>query len=298
MKLPGHGRFSYSPIISRPDFTWPGGKRLAVYIALVEEHFAFGRPSGQLIAEANPQPDQRAYSWHDYGNRVGFWRMMDILDELGAPACHTINTAVIDYAPQMVDAMVARGDEIVGHGRTNSERHGQLFEADERSRLEEIRDAIIAYTGTAPKGYVGPGLSESLVTPDLLQETGYKYTMEWPFDDQPTWMKTRSGRLMAVPYSLDLQDGIQVLQHHHTGATFADMLIDAFEEFLRQSEKYSSVWSIPLHPMTMGQIHRIGHLRRALTHIFKHPQADRVWFTRPGEIYDYSAALPAGIVPE
>ena len=116
---------AYSPITERKDYSWPDGKRLAVYLGLNIEHFAFGAGDGHLLTVAGTPPDPRTFAWRDYGNRVGVWRCLELFDELNLPAAHLINTTVFDYAPQIVDALKARGDEFIGHGRTNAERHGQ-----------------------------------------------------------------------------------------------------------------------------------------------------------------------------
>jgi allantoinase len=294
MKLPHHDRYAYSPINARRNFDWPGGKRLAVYIAVNVEHFAFGRGIGHQISVQNHAPDHRAYCWRDYGNRVGIWRLLDTLDALQFPACHLMNSAILDYAPAIAEAVVGRGDEIVGHGRTNAERQGEMWEEDEARLIREARDAITARTGQRPRGWMGPWLSQSNETPDLLQEAGFDFLMDWPCDDQPIWLKTRQGRLMAVPYGIDLNDATQMLFHHHTAHAYGDMLIDRFEEMLVQSEKQPLVCAIPVHPMIVGQPHRLPHLRRALTHI--RDRGEKVWFTRPGEIYDHCASLPEGMI--
>jgi peptidoglycan/xylan/chitin deacetylase (PgdA/CDA1 family) len=295
MKIPDHGRFAYSPIGERQTYNWPGGARLAVYIAINVERFAFAKGIGHLISVENQPPDQRGHAWRDYGNRVGIWRMLDMLDMLDLPACHLINSSIFEYAPSVPKAIMARGDEFVGHGRTNAERQGQMWEDDERRLIEEARDIIAHETGRSPRGWMGPWISESFVTPDLLQEAGYTFIMDWPCDDQPFWMATRNGRIMSVPYSIDLNDATQQIHHHHAPQAYGDMLIDRFDEMKRQSRKQPLVCPIPLHPMLTGQPQRILHLRRALKHM--RDNSDGVWFTRPGEIYDHCAALAEGIVP-
>jgi allantoinase len=295
MKIPDHGRFAYSPIGERRTYDWPGGARLALYIAINVERFAFAKGIGHLISVENQPPDQRGHAWRDYGNRVGIWRMLDMLDELDLPACHLINSSIFEYAPSIPKAIMARGDEFVGHGRTNAERQGQMWEDDERRLIEEARDIIAHETGRSPRGWMGPWISESFVTPDLLQEAGYTFIMDWPCDDQPFWMATRNGRIMSVPYSIDLNDATQQIHHHHTPQAYGDMLIDRFDEMKRQSRKQPLVCPIPLYPMLTGQPQRILHLRRALKHM--RDNSDGVWFTRPGEIYDHCAALAEGIVP-
>jgi allantoinase len=294
MKIPTHGRYAYSPIKSRKPYSWPGGKRLAVYLAVNIEHFAFGKGSGHLISAENHPPDHRAYCWRDYGSRVGIWRLLDVLDALGMPACHLMNTTILDYAPQIAEAVRARGDEIVGHGRTNSERQGLMWEEDELRLIQEVRDTFVSRVGKAPRGWMGPWLSQSYETPDLLQESGFTFLMDWPFDDQPIWMKTRCGRIMAMPYGIDLNDATQILHHHQTACAYGDMLIDRFNEMLELSKAQPLVCGIPVHPMLVGQPHRLPHLRRALQHMKAH--ADHVWFTRPGEIFDHCDSLLAGMV--
>jgi peptidoglycan/xylan/chitin deacetylase (PgdA/CDA1 family) len=294
MKIPHHNRYDYSSIRDRRDFSWPAGKRLAVYIAVNVEHFAFGAPIGHQISAQNHAPDHRAFCWRDYGNRVGFWRLLDTLDALEFPACHLMNSTMFDYAPEIGKAAVGRGDEIVGHGRTNSERQGELWEEDEARLIGEARDVLEARTGKRPRGWMGPWLSQSHHTPDLLQEAGFEFLMDWPCDDQPIWLRTRAGRMMAVPYGIDLNDATQMLFHHHTAQAYGDMLIDRFDEMLRQAKDQPLVCAIPVHPMIVGQPHRLPHLRRALTHIHSH--REDVWLTRPGEIYDYCASLPDGTI--
>ena len=297
MELPQHGRYDYSPIIERPDYSWPDGKRLAFFFAVNIEHFAFGEGRGHTPTSAGPQPDQRNYAWRDYGLRVGIWRIFDLLDELGLPACHLLNTTVFDYAPQIVEKCMARGDEFVGHGRTNSEAQGEFDEAGEAALIGEATDLIKTHTGKPPGGWMGPWISESLVTPDLLKEAGYRYIMDWPCDDQPFWMRTRSGPLLSVPYPIETNDSPAMLNRRHTPQEFAQMAVDQFEQMLKDSEKQPLVCGLSTHTFVIGQPFRLPYLRQALEHIVNHPEADKVWFTRPGDIARHAANLPAGIVP-
>src|SRR4249919_2155051 len=135
MPIRTHDRYPYSPISSRPVYDWPGGKRLAVYIGLNLEHFSFGEGLGAELAPGGPQPDILNYAWRDYGNRVGAWYMLDAFDALQLPMAALVNSHLYDYAPGLVAACRARGDEIVGHGRTNAERQGTLDEVAERALI-------------------------------------------------------------------------------------------------------------------------------------------------------------------
>ncbi len=293
MKLRYHDRYPYSPIHERPDYSWPDGKRLAVHVSLNIEHFIFGG-SGHFPVSAGHPPDHKNYAWREYGVRVGIWRIFDLLDELKLPAGHLINTECYGRYPQILERIRRRGDEIVGHGRTNSERQGELLEDDEARLIRECTEAIARNEGAPPKGWMGPWISESNVTVDLLREAGYTYCMDWPCDDQPIWLKTRSGPLLSVPYPIELNDAPSQLNRHDPPWWFADMLIDQFEEMLQQSRQRPLVMGISLHTFIMGQPFRMRHLRRALEHMANHAQADRVWFTRPGEIADHCLSLPEG----
>jgi peptidoglycan/xylan/chitin deacetylase (PgdA/CDA1 family) len=297
LRLPHHGRYEYSAINRRPNYSWPQGKRLAVHVALNIEHFAYAAGIGHSMTAELPQPDPRTFCWRDYGNRVGFWRLMDVFDELNLPTSCLINSTVFDYAPEIVKRICARKDEIIGHGRTNAERQGQMWEADEARFIAEVRDAIVKHSGQQPGGWMGPWMSQSAVTPDLLHEAGFKFIMDWPCDDQPIWLKTRKGRIMSVPYSIEINDSPQILVRHHTAEQFEHMIIDQFDEMIDQSEKQPLVCGIALHTMICGEPYRVRAVRRALKHIVEHPKRDKVWFTRPGEIYAFCASLPAGTVP-
>jgi peptidoglycan/xylan/chitin deacetylase (PgdA/CDA1 family) len=297
VKLPHHDRYAYSPITERVDYSWPEGKRLALYFGVNVEHFAFARGMHHAISREGPPPDPRTFSWLDYGNRVGFWRLLELLDSFSLPACHLVNTSVFDYAPQIPKAIAARGDEVIGHGRTNAERQGQWWEEDERRVLAGIRDDIARVLGTPPRGWMSPWMSQSDVTPDLLDELGFRFLMDWPFDDQPIWLRTRGGRLMSVPYPLEINDSTQIVVRQQTGRDFADSVIDQFEELLERSTDQPLVCGIALHTTMVGQPHRLRALRRALTQILEHRDFGKVWVTRPGAIYDHCAALPEGTLP-
>ena len=169
-----------------------------------------------------------------------------------------------------------------------------MWEADEKRFLEEVRDAIEKASGKRPRGWMAPWMSSSHHTPDLLKEVGFDFLMDWPADDQPLWMKTRSGPMMSVPYPIEINDSPQILVRHHTPEQFRDFIVGQFEELLRQSAKQPLVCGIALHTMIVGQPYRLRMLREALQHIVNHPQKDKVWFTRPSAIYDHCAALPKG----
>jgi len=242
-------------------------------------------------------PDQRAYSWREYGNRIGFWRLLELFDELKLPAAHLVNSYLYDTHPAIIEAIRKRGDEVVGHGRTNSEKPGILKEADEKTLIKEATAAITRYEGRAPAGWMTPMMMQSTVTPDLLKEAGYRYMMDWPCDDQPYWLRTRAGPLLYIPYPVETNDFGTTLQLHHGPVQFMDTVVRQFEEMIEQSARQPLVFALSLHTMIMGQPHRLRALRDGLRRILAHPRFDRVWLTRPGEIAAYCESLPAGTVP-
>lgn len=328
--LPGHGRFAYSAIAERPPSRWPNGARLAIYIGMNLEHFAFGEGLGASLAPAAPQPDVLNFSWREYGNRVGVWRCLDLFDDLRLPTGAILNTALYDHCPEVVQAFVDRGDELIAHGHTNSVRQGGLAEADEQALIEACRDRMVEVHGTAPRGWLSPWISESRVTTDLLQEAGFSYTLNWCHDDQPIRMATRAGgSLWSVPYPQELNDIPMIVARQMTMTDFAAMVIDQFEEMLAQTrrplaepgrkaacgagrddtdgdgivpgdrgvgEGQALVMGIALHPYIVGQPYRLRHLRRALRHLVDRAAAcpGEIWLTTPGRIAEAMESLPSG----
>ena len=292
MDIKYHGRYSFSALPERAVYDWPGGKRLAVCLCNNIEWFSFMTGLGSDHTVPGAAQTTRNYAWRDYGNRVGIWYLFDLLDELGLPASHNMNAAALENCPQIVDRIRARADEVIGHGITNSERQDIMDEASERAMISQTTSAITTHFGSPPRGWLGPYIVQSDVTLDLLQEAGYSYMLDWPADDQPFWMKTRAGRILSIPYSIELNDSPAQVFRHHTGREFEEMIIDHFDEMLVQSEKYPLVFTIVLHPFVIGQPFRLRALRRALTRILDH--RDALWLTTPGGIADHIATLPEG----
>jgi len=298
VKLPAPDRYDYSIIDRRPDYTWPGGKRLAFHVDVSVEHFAFWSGIGEDISNPHAPQTQRNFGWRDYGQRVGLWRLAALLQELGLPVAWCVNELTYHYRPDLVARLPGPDGEIVAHGRTASERLPGMWEEDEAHLVRSAAETLARHHGTAPQGWLSPGLVETRLTPDLLAEAGYGYVLDWPADDQPFWMRTRSGRkLLSVPYPLELNDVTALLHRHHSAREFADMVVNQFDQMLVQSEQRPLVYALALSPYVCGQPFRLHALRKALAHCVRHAQADRVWFTTPGAIARHCASLPAGVVP-
>jgi len=295
--LKTHGRYNYSSLPNRAQYEWPNGTKLAVYVAINIEAFSYGEGKGAAIAPPEQAMSHSIYSWRDYGNRIGFWRLMDMFDDLQIPVQHQINTAIYDECPDIPERIRRRNDEFLGHGYTNSEEQGGLSEQKEKDLITECTATITKHEGKAPTGWMSPWLSNSETTMDLLQEAGYRYVMDWTMDDQPIWIKTRGGKILSMPYPVEANDNRGIVWYRYTSSEFTDMLIDNFDEMLEQTQRdgHPLVCPISLHPFVVGRPYRIRQLRRALEHILKYK--DRIWLTRPGDICQHIENLPEGTVP-
>lgn len=280
-----HARYSHSNIVDRPVFDWPNGARLAVYFGVNLECFSFGTGLGAQLCPGGT-PDVLNHGWRDYGNRVGVWRMLDMFDRLELPCTVLANSLMYRDAPGVVEEFRARGDDIIGHGRTNAERQDVLSEDDERALIVDATRTLEQHEGRHPKGWLGPWIAESDVTPDLLEEAGYEYVLDWSHDDQPTWMKTRNGRLLSVPYPQELNDIPQIVGRKLEAPAFRDMIMDAFDVMLEESVRHPLVMGIALHPYIMGYPHRIKCFEQALRHIINVAD-ERVWVTTASAISDH-----------
>jgi peptidoglycan/xylan/chitin deacetylase (PgdA/CDA1 family) len=281
--LQTHTRYSYSPISRRSDYAWPDGRRLAVYIGLNLEHFEFGRGLGARLAPS-AEPDVLNYAWRDYGNRVGAWRLLELFEALHFPVAVLANTSIYDYCPELMAAHRERGDEVIGHGHSNSERQSDMNEADEAAMIRACMERIEKEEGVKPRGWLSPWIAESPVTPDLLREAGFEYTLNWCHDDQPLPFATRSGEFWSVPYPQEINDIPAIVARQNSASEFADMILACYEEMTAQSARQPLVMGIALHPYIVGQPHRLHELRRALQHIVAD---DRAWLARPGAILDH-----------
>ena len=285
MSLRPNPRYPYSAITQRADYSWPEEKRLAVYIALNVEQYRFGEGIIEELVPAGPQPDVLNYSWCDYGTRAGVWRLLDLLEEFNIPATLLVNTDLYEACPIVVDAFRKRGDEIACHGRTNSERQGGMLEADEHALIAEATDIFTKHEGHSPKGWLSPWISESHSTPDLLKAADFRYVLDWCCDDQPIWLRTRAGPLLAVPYPQELNDSSTMIGRFTSPAEFAGMIADNLLEMLDQAKNQPLVMGIALHAHISGQPFRLRHLRHVFEMLDK--RRNELWLTRAGSIAEH-----------
>ncbi len=290
-------RYPFSALPSRPRYTWPNGAKLAVYFALNVEAFEFGRNPGNDFTSMPAAPFHRGYAYRDYGNRVGIWRIAELFERYQIPMAVLVNASVYDVCPEILVPFRQRGDEFVGHGRTNSERQIDMDLATERKMLQQVRERFIKEEGKPAKGWLGPFISQSAHTPELLLETGHTYMLDWFFDEQPQWFRTAKGPIMAVPYpSMELNDIPAFINRGASDEEFTRMVTDAFNQQLQDGDRHGwpLVCGISIHTFLMGQPHRAQQLKRMLEHMAA--QRSRVWFATPGQIADHVASLPEGTV--
>lgn len=274
--------FEYSPITERPTITWPGGARVAVYVGLNVEHFLLGRPSTSIWpGTADLVPDALNHGWRDYGARVGIWRITDILDRHGVRASVLLNSDVVEHYPQIIKAGMDRDWAWLAHGRTNSILHTGLDRDDERRLLTEMTDTIAQGTGRRPRGWMGPGLTETHHTPDLLAELGYDYLLDWTNDDQPYPLRVPG--MISVPYSVELND-LMLFGNGTPGPEFVRIVADQYEQLHADSAHSGRVMALALHPFSTGQAFRAKYLDQALAHLAAQPD---VWLTTSDEIAEH-----------
>jgi peptidoglycan/xylan/chitin deacetylase (PgdA/CDA1 family) len=280
-----HTRFSYSPIVNRKKLRFPNGARVAVWVIPNIEHFDFDKPSTSITpVTAGLKPDVLNYAWRDFGVRVGIWRMMEMMERNGFKGTVALNADVCRNYPQIIKAGNELGWEWMGHGRNNSELITGMPENQERALIKSIVDTIRKGTGKAPRGWLGPALTETDNTPDILADNGIQYLCDWCNDEQPYPMKVKKGKLISVPYSIEVNDIPAFLDRGMSGDQFYQMVIDQFDGLYEDGATTGRVMAICLHPFLIGQAFRAKYLEKALKYI---AQRNEVWITQGGQIADW-----------
>jgi peptidoglycan/xylan/chitin deacetylase (PgdA/CDA1 family) len=278
-------RYPYSAIVDRKPLRWPNGARVAVWVIPNIEHFLFDRPSTSVTAVTTSLvPDVLNYSWRDYGVRVGIWRMMDVMGKHGVKGTVALNSDVCRHYPRIIEAGKQLGWEWMGHGSNNSTLINRQSEEEEKQLIKNVVDTIKTSTGRQPRGWLSPALSESHRTLDILAENGIQYVGNWVNDEQPYPMRVKSGSIISMPYSIELNDIPVFLDQGQAPETFGKMISDQFDVLYEDGAKTGRVMSICLHPFLIGHPHRSKYFDQALAHIRARQE---VWITTGGEINDW-----------
>ena len=232
-------------------------------------------------AGGSPMPDVPNWAWHEYGNRVGFWRFIKVFDEFQIPGVIAINGSALAAYPAIVRAAVERKWEFIGHGYTQTNMQKV---PNERADIRKVRETILKATGKAPRGWLGPGLTETWQTPELLIEEGYDYVADWVLDDQPVWLKTRTKPILSIPYTQECNDVAMMLIQHHKASEYFERALDQFEQIYADAADSARVMALSVHPYIMGAPHRLKYFRRIFEVIRKKPD---VAFLTGAQIADW-----------
>jgi peptidoglycan/xylan/chitin deacetylase (PgdA/CDA1 family) len=280
-----YGPFPYTPITRRPKIVWPNQARVALWVIPNIEFFPLNERmpdspggSGGLI------PDVIAWSMRDYGNRVGVYRLMEVMQRYGVRGTVALNSEICDEHPQIIDEAKRLGWEFMGHNQSNVRRLNTLPPGTEREVVRATLERISAAAGRKVAGWMGSALQESWNTLDYLAEFGCKYVADWVNDEQPYLMNVGGQRLCSIPYSTELNDKVAIEYHHVTPEEFDRMCRRQFDVLHREGERSGRVMAIAIHPYLMGVPHRIGAFESALNYITSKPG---VWLATGDEIVEH-----------
>lgn len=282
MKPSAYGPFPYTPIRQRPKITWPDGARVALWVIPNIEFFALNE---KIPGGTGRIPDVSAWAKRDYGNRIGVFRLMEVMARYGIRGTVALNADLCDHHPQIIEKAVALGWEFMGHNESNTRRLNEIPPEDEQRTVMATLDRIERATGVRPAGWLGSGLQETWHSLDHLAAGGVRYVADWVNDDQPYVMTLESGRsLVSLPYSTDINDKPAYEREFRSPDEFASMITRQFDMLYKEGAESGRVMAIALHPYLSGVPHRIGALDAALDHICRH---DGVWRATGSEIVEY-----------
>lgn len=282
------GLYDFRPYRNRAKITWPEGKTVAVWVSPNIEFYELDPPSNpHRKSWTKPHPDVLGYSHRDYGNRVGHQRLMDVMERHGFKGSVSLSVAMCQHQPEIVQQVNALGWEFFSHGIYNTRYSYGMDEAQERALIEDSIRTVRETTGQTIKGWLAPALTHTPRTLDLIAEYGLTYTCDLYHDDQPGPVHVKSGRLISMPYSIEVNDHYGFLVYNMSPREYAQTLIRQFERLAEEGAQSGTVMCIPLHPYLIGQPHRIG----AFSEVLRHIAADgRAWITRSGDIADHFLA--------
>lgn len=263
-------RADYSAIVDRPPLKLPGGARIVVWTIVNLEVWDIGRPMARQVLPAptgQPMlPDVPNWSWHEYGMRVGVWRFFDLYKRLGIRPTVSINARVCEDYVRVAQEARDAGWEFMGHAYDQGPIHKV---EDQRGMIFRSCDIIEKFTGKRPVGWLGPGLTQTLDTPENLVDAGIKYIGDWVYDDEPTVIRTAKGPLVTLPYTVELNDIPMMLVQHHESDHLYKRAVESFDRLYAESEHRAKFMAIAIHPYISGQPFRIGPLERIYDYIGK-----------------------------
>ena len=286
-------RIPYVMSSEHPNLPPMQGKRILVHLVVNVEHWQFENAMPRtLITPPHGRetiPDVPNFSWADYGMRAGLPRLLDLITSRGLPASTSFNAGVIDAYPQAAIAMREAGWEFIGHGM--HQKATNHVEGGEAALVRACLDKIEGFTGKRPRGWLSPGLRETVDTPDVLKAAGLDYVCDWVVDDVPNWMTTTSGPLMAMPYNVEINDSIVYAIERHATGEMHKRLAFTLEQFEQESRDTVRVLPIGLHPHLIAVPHRIHEFASMLDLLMA--SKNTIFTTGEGICDWYAQACPA-----
>lgn len=278
--------YDYWPYRDRPKLQWPGGAKIAFWVAPNIEFYELDPPDNSFRkAWPHANPAVSGYSIRDYGNRVGHVRQMKVLDKYGVKGSVSLSAALCDHHPEIIEMCIERDWEIFSHGVYNTRYTYGLSEDQEREMIEETVATIEKHTGKKPAGYLAPALSHSDHTIDLFSEAGGIYTCDLFHDDQPTPVHVRSGKkFVSIPYSLEMNDTIAYVINKIEPRRYGQIIKDNFDRLYAEGADNGTVMCIPTHNYQVSCPHRLRAFEEALEYITGHSD---VWVTTGREIANH-----------
>ena len=278
----------YSPIVDRPPIRWPNNARVAFWVAPNVEYYEYLPPvsEGQNPWPRTPHPDVQQFSYRDYGNRIGFWRMLEVCDKYNVKCGVSLNVAVLEHHPEIAEAMIQRDWDYMTHGIYNTRHLTHYTEEQEREFYRDNIETLRRLTGKTLKGMLSPARFGSPRTPELMADAGLIYFADLVHDDQPVPIKVKSGKLISVPYTMELNDS-RLFYHHSEGDYFLQVCKDQFDQLYEEGAESGRVMCISLHPFMIGQPHKIKYLDAIFDYVLSH---DYVWQATGDEIADHYIA--------
>ncbi len=272
MSMQPSDRVPFSAIIDRPPLKLPGDARIILWSIVNLEVWDIGKPMArQVIPAPTGQvllPDVPNWSWHEYGMRVGVWRFFKLYQRLGIRPTLSINARVVDDYTRVAEEARASGWEFMGHSWEQGPIHK---EPDQRAMIFRSMDRLEKFTGKRPVGWLGPGLTQTFETPELLVEAGVKYIGDWVYDDEPTTIKTDRGPLVTLPYTVELNDIPMMIVQHHESDYLLKRAIDQFDRLYEEGGERAKVMSLAIHAYISGQPHRIKYLEKFYEYVASKP---------------------------
>jgi peptidoglycan/xylan/chitin deacetylase (PgdA/CDA1 family) len=283
-------RLAFSAIVDRKPLALPNGAKLIVWPVVNIEEWDISRPMPRTVSPppggVAQVPDLPNWTWHEYGMRVGFWRILKAFEDLGIKPTMSINAKVCETRPRVAQAALDAGWEFMAHCY---EQMAIQKVVDQKAMIEQSIEVLTRFTGKKPEGWLGPGRGQTFITLDLIKEAGFKWFGDWVLDEVPQYVKTDHGTLVSIPYSIELNDIGIMLSANQPSDAMLKRTKDSFDCFYEEAQEQGArILTFGIHPYISGVPHRIKYLREMLQYLSSH---EGVVFWNGSQIYDWFESL-------